>query len=214
MKSTLIDDDGNIIHVDMFEYDINKNLFSSIGKIKIVDKNKNKYSFKELYVDTKKKEMIGSDISAVLDQKSFGVDKENDPRFVANNILLTKDKSMLSKGVFTVCKLRDDKCPPWSLKAKKITHSKSKKTIYYEHAVLKVYDLPIFYFPRFFHPDPTVKRKSGFLTPFISDSTTIGSGFGLPYFWAISRDRDLTFTSKMYANENVLLLNDYFRSFS
>ena len=213
VKSTLIDDDGNIIHVDMFEYDINKNLFSSIGKIKIVDKNKNKYSFKELYVDTKKKEMIGSDISAVLDQKSFGVDKENDPRFVANNILLTKDKSMLSKGVFTVCKLRDDKCPPWSLKAKKITHSKSKKTIYYEHAVLKVYDLPIFYFPRFFHPDPTVKRKSGFLTPFISDSTSIGSGFGLPYFWAISRDKDLTFTPKMYANENVLLLNEYRQAF-
>ncbi len=213
INSTLTDTEGNIIQVSMFEYDMNKNLFSSVGKIKILDKNKNKYSFKELYVDTKKKEMIGSEISAILDQENFGVSKENDPRFVANDILLTKNETMLSKGVFTVCKLRDDKCPPWSMKARKITHNKSNKTIYYEHAVLKVYDLPIFYFPRFFHPDPTVERKSGFLTPFIGDSTTIGSGIGLPYFWAISHDKDLTFTPKMYSNENVLLLNEYRQAF-
>ena len=30
---------------------------------------------------------------------------------------------------------------------------------------LKIYDVPILYFPRFFHPDPTVKRQSGFLMP-------------------------------------------------
>ena len=39
----------------MFQYHIEKNLFSSIGKIKIIDINKNKYFFKELHVDTKKK---------------------------------------------------------------------------------------------------------------------------------------------------------------
>ena len=96
----------------MFQYNIKKNLFSSIGKIKVLDKNKNKYFFKEIYVDTKKKEMIGSDISIILNQENFGLTNKNDPRFVANDILLTKNKIDLSKGVFTVCKLREDKCPP------------------------------------------------------------------------------------------------------
>ena len=212
-SSTFIDVDGNIAEVSMFQYNLDKNLFSSVGKIKIIDKNKNTYFFKELHVDTKKNEMVGSNVSVVLDKKNFGLDEKNDPRFVANDIFVSKEKTTLSQGVFTVCQLRDDKCPPWSLQAKKISHDKAKKTIYYEHAILKVYDVPIFYFPRFFHPDPTVKRKSGFLAPFISDSTTSGVGFGLPYFWAISHDKDLTFTPKIYAKENMLFLNEYRQAF-
>ena len=95
----------------MFQYDIKNNLFSSIGKIKILDINKNKYFFKEIHIDTKKKEMIGSDISVVLDQQNFGVSKKSDPRFVANDIFVSKNKTTLSKGVFTVCQKRGDKCP-------------------------------------------------------------------------------------------------------
>lgn len=212
-NATLIDIDGNIAEVSMFQYNLDKNLFSSVGKIKIIDKNKNTYFFKELHVDTKRKEMVGSDVSVVLDKKNFGLNEKNDPRFVANDIFVSKEKTTLSNGVFTVCQLRDDKCPPWSLQAKKISHDKAKKTIYYEHAILKVYDVPIFYFPRFFHPDPTVKRKSGFLAPFISDSTTSGVGFGLPYFWAFSHDKDFTFTPKIYAKENMLFLNEYRQAF-
>ena len=208
-NSIFTDIDGNIIETTMFQYDIENNLFSSIGEIKIFDIKKNKYFFKEIHIDTKKREMVGSDISVVLDQENFGVSKKSDPRFVANDILVTKNKTKLSKGIFTICQKRDDKCPPWSLKAKKIIHDKVKKNIYYEHATLKVYDIPIFYFPRFFHPDPTVKRQSGFLSPFFTNSTTLGTGFALPYYWAINNDKDLTFTPKYYANENALFLNEY-----
>ena len=212
-KSIFTDNDGNRIETSMFQYNIENNLFSSIGKIKIIDIKKHQYFLKELHVDTKKKEMIGSDISVILDQKNFGVNEENDPRFVANNILMSKNKTDLSKGVFTVCKKRDDKCPPWLLRAKKITHDKLKKTIYYKHATLKLYDIPIFYFPKFFHPDPTVKRQSGFLSPFFTNSTTLGTGSALPYYWAINNDKDLTFTPKIYAKENMLLLNEYRQAF-
>ena len=30
------------------------------------------------------------------------------------------------------------------------------------NAVLKIYDVPVLYFPKFFHPDPTVERRSDF----------------------------------------------------
>ncbi len=212
-QSIFTDSDGNIIKTDMFQYNINNNLFSSIGEIKIVDKNKNKYFFKQLHVDTNKKEMIGSDVSVILDQDTFGVSNESDPRFVANNIFITERKSELSKGVFTVCKKREGKCPPWLLKAKKISHDKAKKTIYYDHATLKIYDIPVFYFPKFFHPDPTVKRQSGLLAPFFTNTTTVGAGFALPYYWAISNNKDLTFTPKIYTKENLLILNEYRQAF-
>ena len=212
-NSIFIDNDGNKIETSMFQYHIADNLFSSVGKIKIIDIKKNKYFLKELYVDTKKNEMIGSDVSVILDQENFGVSKESDPRFVANDIFISKYKTDLSKGVFTVCKKRDGKCPPWTLQAKKITHDKVKKTIYYDHATLKLYDIPIFYFPKFFHPDPTVKRQSGFLAPFFTSSTTVGAGFALPYYWAISDNKDLTFSPKIYTKENVLFLNEYRQAF-
>ena len=212
-NSILTDNEGNYIETDMFRYQIKNGLFSSVGKIKIIDIKKNKYFFKEVYVDTKKKEMVGSDVSVILDQENFGVSEESDPRFVANDILIKNNITSLSKGVFTVCKKRDGKCPPWTLKAKKINHDKVKKTIYYEHATLKLYDIPIFYFPKFFHPDPTVKRQSGFLAPFFTNSTTIGGGFALPYYWSISDDKDLTFSPKIYTKENVLFLNEYRQAF-
>jgi LPS-assembly protein len=212
-KSIFKDTEGNIVESTMFQYDIRKNLFSSIGEIKVKDILKNKYFFKEIHVDTKKKEMIGSDISVVLDQKNFGLTQENDPRFVANDIFVSKNITNLSKGVFTVCKLKEDKCPPWSIKAKNIIHDKLKKTIYYKKATLKIYDIPIFYFPRFFHPDPTVKRQSGFLPPIFSLSSSLGTGSATPYYWALSKNKDLTFTPKLYTNENAVFLNEYRQAF-
>ena len=52
-NSIFSDDDGNIIETTMFQYQIESSLFSSVGKIKIIDINKNKYFFKELHIDTK-----------------------------------------------------------------------------------------------------------------------------------------------------------------
>ena len=42
-----------------------------------------------------------------------------------------------------------DDCPPWSIKAEKVTHDRTKKQLLYENAVLNIYDIPILYFPIF-----------------------------------------------------------------
>ena len=66
-------------------------------------------------------------------------------------------------------------CPSWSMKSKKITHDKIKRQLMYEDSVLNLFDIPVFYFPKFFHPDPTVKRQSGLLKPEINNSNVLGS---------------------------------------
>ena len=109
-NSIFSDRDENIIKTSMFQYDIENNLFSSIGKIKIIDIRKNKYFLKELHIDTRNKEMIGSDVSVILDQENFGVSHESDPRFISNDIFISKNKTNLSKGVFTNCKKENGKC--------------------------------------------------------------------------------------------------------
>ena len=75
-----------------------------------------------------------------------------------------------------MCGYRENKkCPPWELRADKMTHDDINKTIYYDNTVLKIYNVPIFYFPKIFHPDPTVERRSGFLPPTLNDSKNLGT---------------------------------------
>ena len=213
-KTQIIDKDGNKILVEMFNYSILTNIFFSKGNIKIIDINNNNYNFSEIYIDENKKKIVGSDVKVFLNQDGISANSENEPRFFANTMSLSKNTNTLEKGIFTYCKNRgDDKCPPWTLQSKKIRHDLAKKTIYYDNVVLKVYDFPIFFSPKFSHPDPTVKRKSGLLAPSFSNSTTLGSGFSTPYFWNIANDKDLTFTPKLYLNENPLLLAEYRQAF-
>ena len=54
---------------------------------------------------------------------------------------------------------RKDKCPPWTIQATKMKHDNLKKTIYYDNALIKVYNIPIFYLPKLSHPDPSVNTK-------------------------------------------------------
>ena len=117
-------------------------------------------------------------------------------------------KTIIEKGIFTTCKKNDD-CPPWQFLAKKIVHDKKKKTINYENAWLKIYDKPVFYFPKFFHPDPTVKRQSGFLMPNFKSSISTGTAFSLPYFHAISENRDLTISPRFYSTDKLLAQSEY-----
>ena len=92
-------------------------------------------------------------------------------------------------------------------------HDNKKKTIFYDNAIVKVYDIPIFYIPRLSHPDPSVERRSGFLPPSFSDSKNLGSGMSIPYFWALNDDKNFTLTNKFYVTENPLFLGEYHQAF-
>ncbi len=214
-ESAIITDlDGNKINVENFEYSTDKNFFKSIGKIQLLDVNKNSYNFSQIYIDEKKKEIIGSDIKAYLNQESFKIQEDNKPRVFANTIKIENDQSQFTKSIFTLCDYREnDKCPPWSLQAEKMKHDKIKKTIYYDNAIVKVYDIPIFYFPKFSHPDPSVDRRSGFLPPSFADTKNLGSSFELPYFWNINNDKDFTITPKLFVSEHPLILGEYRQAF-
>ena len=208
--SQIKDIDGNLINVEMFEYDRNKNLFFSKGLIKILDILENTYEFSEIYIDERKKKIVGSDLRAFFNSDQIKTNPENNPRIFGNTISISGNDSEIGKGIFTYCKMSENKrCPAWSIQAEKLNHDTEKKTIYYKNAILKIYDVPVFYFPKFFHPDPTVKRQSGFLTPSFIDSRNLGTGLVLPYFLNLADDRDFTFTPKVYSKENPLFVYPY-----
>ena len=204
-NSLLKDKSNNSIVTDFFLYEIDKNILK-IKNSTLKDFENNLFNIELGYINTKSNKLFGKDISINLNNKSF--DRNNEPRLKSNSLIYENDFVELNKGVFTTCKKRD-KCPPWQLSAKKITHDKKDQMIHYESAWLKVYDVPIFYFPKFFHPDPTVERKSGFLIPTLKNSTNSENYLNLPYFHVISENKDLTFSPRLYSTDKFLLQTEY-----
>ena len=53
-----------------------------------------------------------------------------------HSAVITKENTIFEKGVFTSCEIREnDKCPPWTIRAKSIEHNAAKKTIYYDYQI-------------------------------------------------------------------------------
>ena len=65
------------------------------------------------------------------------------------------------------------------------------------------------YFPKFFHPDPTVKRQSGILKPELNNSDVLGGSITLPYFKVISANKDITFTPTIFDGNTMSVQNEY-----
>ena len=205
-SKTLLEDNFQNIHiVDSFIYEIENNLLKVVN-LKSKDKDNNIVKTELAYINTKSGKLFGKDVSMNFNNSSF--DEDNEPRLKANSITKDENITELTKGVFTTCKKRD-KCPPWEISAEKIQHNSEKKIINYENAFLKVYDVPVMYFPKFFHPDPTVKRQSGFLIPSVKNSSNSDNFLNTPYFFAIAENKDATFSPRFYADEKILLQTEY-----
>jgi LPS-assembly protein len=210
-NTTITDNDSNIYKLDSFQYLINQEILK--GKnIKVSTSKNNKISnnnflFKTGFFNFKENRFLAKDIVAKLDKNLFD-NKENDPRIIAVSAEGDRSTTSFEKGVFTSCK-KTDKCPPWKITAEKIKHDKNKKQIIYKNAWLEIYDFPVFYFPEFFHPDPSVKRQSGFLKPDLGSSQNSGNSLSTPYFYKISDDKDLTIKPRLFDNNKFLLQNEY-----
>ena len=209
-KATITDNNSTIYKLNAFEYSINEEILK--GKEILVITNSNtdnsdEYFFETAFLNLRENKFLAKDINVKLHKTLFG-DPQNDPRINAVSGYGDKFITNFEKGVFTSCK-KTDKCPPWKITANKIKHDKTKKQIIYKDAWLEIYDFPIFYFPKFFHPDPTVKRQSGFLTPEFGSSQNLGSSVYTPYFYALSDDKDMTIKPRLFGDNKFVLQSEY-----
>ena len=195
---------NNEFITEKFFYDIPKNLLK-IENAKLKDNQGNNFQIDLAFIDINSNKFVGKDV--LIDFNSTSFNSGNEPRLKGKSIEYNNEITEINKGIFTTCK-KTGKCPPWQLSAEKITHNKQKKIIEYKNAWLDLYDIPVVYFPRFFHPDPTVKRKSGFLIPSIQSSNK-NSFLNIPYFQVISDNKDFTFSPRLYNNNKILLQTEY-----
>jgi LPS-assembly protein len=120
--------------------------------------------------------------------------------------------TVFQNGVYTACEAcKDDpkKPPLWQVKAARIIHDQGEKMLYFESARLEFFGVPMAYLPYFYTPDPTVKRKTGFLMPVFSTNSKYGFGVQTPYYFALAPDYDLTLTPRFTTKQGVLLQGEF-----
>jgi len=211
-KSIIQDKDFTSYQLDSFEYEID-NEFLKGKNIEIIENSKvplnqtNRYFFANGFFDLKNKTFKTGETKISLKKNIFDR-SDNDPRLYGVSSNYSDGITTVNKAVFTSCNKNND-CPPWQLEASKIKHDKNKKQLIYENSILKVYDFPVFYFPKFFHPDPTVDRQSGFLVPKLNDSNILGSSIHIPYFHSISNNKDFTIAPTFFSKNTTMLQNEY-----
>ena len=214
LKASILVNNTNFYSFENFKFLINQEILKA-NKIYLKENSKktneesDELFFEEGIFDLKNQNFIAGKTKINLKKNIFGNNK-NDPRLIGISSKKNKDITTVNKAIFTSCE-NNDNCPPWSIKASKITHNKNKKQIIYDDAFLRVYDIPILYFPRFFHPDPSVKRQSGFLKPTLNNSNILGSSFSLPYFNVVSDNIDYTFTPTIFDKNNMFVIQNEYR---
>ena len=126
--------------------------------------------------------------------------------------LRESERVELNQAVYSACELCSDdpeKAPIWQVKARRVIHDRVKKEVTYRDAVLEMWGVPAFYTPYLSHPDPTVTRKSGFLSPTVGLDSDLGARVEMPWFWAIAPDRDATFTPIVASERGFVGVGEY-----
>lgn len=127
-----------------------------------------------------------------------------------------EDRTVLERAVFTRCEScpeHPDRPPIWQIKSGKVTRDTSTEIVEYEDAMFEMFGVPIFYTPYFYHPDPTIDRKSGVLTPIIGSSTELGAQLTLPLYVVLDDTSDFTFSPRVTSKEGVVLGGEYRRRY-
>lgn len=120
-------------------------------------------------------------------------------------------QSTFERAVYSpcrVCRAKPDNDPTWQVKAHKVVLDEEKQDIIYTDASLEMWGIPVFYTPYLSHPSPSVKRRSGLLSPTFGGDGSTGGFLAIPYYWAISPDKGLTLTP-FYADRYPGLALDY-----
>ena len=130
-NSSIVSSKNNAFITDNFDNKLNLEGFKlnlidkllSTKKINFLDKEKNRYNSNEAIIDLNKERIASKDIKIYFTDGELG----KNARLKGLSFKSEGDLSEITNAIFTTCKIKEENCPPWSLKAKKISHNKKKR---------------------------------------------------------------------------------------
>lgn len=193
-----------ILMADRITYDENTGVVTADGHVSLLDPEGDVAFADHVVLRNELKDGVVQTLSVLLSDKS---------RLAGYDAVRTNGNiTTVHRGVYSPCKIckeEGQRTPLWQLKAFRVIHNKEARRIVYEDAFMEFFGVPVMYVPFFSHPDPTVKRQSGFLTPSLASSTELGQEVTIPYFWAIAPNMDVTLAPRFTTKENIIYQGEF-----
>ena len=189
--NVVIISDGRKITANKVRYDQDADKAVAIGNVVLLEKDGSKFKSQEVILTNEFKSIIAIPLNGRLADGSF----------IAAKSLNRNDlgESFFNEGIYTACNcnIEEGETPIWRIESNSIKHDPKTKTIYHKHVKMKIFSIPVYYLPYLSHPDWTVKRRTGFLTPVYGYSERNRFHSKIPFYYAPENDEswDMTFTS-------------------
>jgi len=196
---------GRVIRADKITYNVATGGVTADGHAQIVELDGTVQFGSHIVLDDKMRAGFSRGFSTLMpDNMKFAAD-------VA--IRRSETVNELNRAVFTPCDIcaadGSPKSPTWSISASKVIEDHAKHVVYYRNAVIRIKDIPLFYAPVFWHPDPGSPRASGLLMPFPAVTSKRGGSYEQAYYWVISPSADLQISPQINTKVNPFLNVDY-----
>ncbi len=178
---------GRLLTADTVTYNPRSGVVTASGNVMVMEPSGEVVFAEYAELDSELAEGFIEGIGLLFDDES---------RLAADRGLRRGERTEVGRAVYSPCALCEedpDRAPLWQLRAGRVIHDTETRDIIYEDAFLDVFGIPVFYTPYFSHPDPTVDRRSGFLTPQIGSTSDLGPFARTFYYWNIAPNQDATF---------------------
>jgi len=121
------------------------------------------------------------------------------------------DRGIFDASRFTPCKcdFLNGERPLWDIKASQSVRNEKTQTITHYNMRMSVLNVPVGYLPFLSHPDWTVRRRSGVLTPSFIISSDLGFTPSIPYYQIIDETSDVEFTTYKYQHRGLGVKSRY-----
>ena len=184
------------VTADEVTYDQSANTLTAAGNVTIRDPNGQITRADRIDITDDFKDGFVEALSVVL----------TDDTRIAGKSAIRKDGNVTEfrDAKYTPCKSDPGMPPLWCISAARIIHDQKAATLTYQDAQFELLGVPVVYLPFFEHPDPSVKRRSGFLMPSFGSSTTLGFRAETPYYFALSPQFDFLFSPEYLSKQGVL----------
>lgn len=199
---------GTVIDADKLDYDGVRKIYYLTGNVEISSKKDNSTIFAdyaEFYEDSSLAVLKGNviyedaDVRALSEEAELYTDNntgfmtharilfKKDNYHVRGNTIqkLSADKYYVEKGSLTTC---DAPVPAWCFYSDETTIVLNDEIVS-KNVSMRVNDNTILYSPYFYQ---ALKRQTGFLMPLTGYNSFKGLHISIPFYWAMSENRDMT----------------------